>query len=74
MAYLEIDYRIQKRKMKRRQDEVFKRMEEVRKRAKEMKALKKKEEKKVIPHKRRYKPLKNPYVYGRTRRYYRNHR
>jgi hypothetical protein len=79
MSALEIDYRINRRRMKRRSEESIKFME---KRAKEVlkevknleKKLPTKEKEKVSYTIRRYKPLKDPTVYGRTRRYYRNYR
>ena len=79
MSALEIDYRINRRRMKRRSEESIKFME---KRAKEVlkevknleKKLPTKENEKVSYTIRRYKPLKDPTVYGRSRRYYRNYR
>lgn len=79
MSALEIDYRINRRRMKRRSEESIKFME---KRAKEVlkevknleKELPTKENEKVSYTIRRYKPLKDPTVYGRTRRFYRNYR
>ena len=79
MSALEIDYRINRRRMKRRSEESIKFME---KRAKEVlkevknleKELPTKEKEKVSFTIRRYKPLKDPTVYGRTRRFYRNYR
>ena len=79
MSALEIDYRINRRRMKRRSEESIKFME---KRAKEVlkevknleKELPTKEKEKVSYTIRRYKPLKDPTVYGRTRRFYRNYR
>ena len=79
MSALEIDYRINRRRMKRRSEESIKFME---KRAKEVlkevknleKKLPTKEKERVSYTVGRYKPLKDPTVYGRTRRYYRNYR
>ena len=79
MSALEIDYRINRRRMKRRSEESIKFME---KRAKEVlkevknleKELPTKEKERVSYTIRRYKPLKDPTVYGRTRRFYRNYR
>lgn len=79
MSALEIDYRINKRRMKRRSEESIEMME---KRAKEVlkevhtleKKLPTKEKERVSYTTRRYRPLKDPTVYGRTRKYYRNYR
>ena len=79
MSALEIDYRINRRRMKRRSEESIKFMEKRAKEVlKEVKTLEKKlpikEKEKVSYTIRRYKPLKDPTVYGRTRRFYRNYR
>ena len=79
MSALEIDYRINRRRMKRRSEESIKFMEKRAKKVlKEVKTLEKKlptkEKEKVSYTIRRYKPLKDPTVYGRTRRFYRNYR
>lgn len=79
MSALEIDYRINRRRMKRRSEESIKMMENRAKEVlKEVKNLEKKlptkEKERVSYTTRRYKPLKDPTVYGRTRRFYRNYR
>ena len=69
MSALEIDYRINRRRMKRRSEESIKSMEKRAKEVlKEVKNLEKKlpikEKERVSYTTRRYRPLKDPTVYG----------
>ena len=78
---MEFDYRNFQKEVKRNNEESIRSMRERARLAREQKlAMEEIIEEKIrkntgIPkEKRRYKPLKNPTIYGKTRRYYRNHK